>query len=78
VLYTSGTTGRPKGALLPYRQVVFNALNTMVALDLTGADKTITYTPLFHTGALHVLSTPLLMCGGSFVLTDGFRCPSSA
>lgn len=72
VLYTSGTTGRPKGALLPYRQVVFNALNTMVALDLTGADKTITYTPLFHTGALHVLSTPLLMCGGSFVLTDGF------
>jgi fatty-acyl-CoA synthase len=72
VLYTSGTTGRPKGALLPYRQVIFNALNTMVALDLTGADKTITYTPLFHTGALHVLSTPLLMCGGSFVLTEGF------
>jgi fatty-acyl-CoA synthase len=72
VLYTSGTTGRPKGALLPYRQVAFNAMNTHTALDLTSADRTITYTPMFHTGALHVLTTPLLTAGGSLVLTDGF------
>ncbi len=77
VLYTSGTTGRPKGALLPHRQVAFNALNTIVALGLTADDRTVTYTPMFHTGALHVLTTPLLSCGGSVVLDDGFdadRC----
>ncbi|MDF1562093.1 MAG: AMP-binding protein [Deltaproteobacteria bacterium] len=72
ILYTSGTTGHPKGALIPHRQVAYNALNTMVALDLTSADRTVTYTPLFHTGALHVLTTPLLCKGGSIVLTDGF------
>jgi fatty-acyl-CoA synthase len=72
ILYTSGTTGHPKGALLPHRQVAFNALNTSVALDLTSKDKTVTYTPLFHTGGLHVLTTPLLMRGGTIILADGF------
>ncbi len=72
ILYTSGTTGHPKGALLPYRQVAFNALNTIVALDLTSADRTVTYTPLFHTGGLHVLTTPMLAKGASIVLCDGF------
>ena len=73
ILYTSGTTGHPKGALLPYRQVAFNAFNTIVALDLTANDRTVTYTPLFHTGGLHVLTTPLLAKGGAVVLCDGFE-----
>ena len=73
ILYTSGTTGYPKGALLPYRQVAYNALNTAIALDLTSRDKTITYTPLFHTGGLHVLTTPLLLRGGTLILADGFE-----
>lgn len=73
VLYTSGTTGYPKGALIPYRQVAYNALNTSVALDLTSKDKTVTYTPLFHTGGLHVLTTPLLLRGGTIILADGFE-----
>jgi fatty-acyl-CoA synthase len=73
ILYTSGTTGNPKGALLPYRQVAFNAFNTQVALDLTADDRTVTYTPLFHTGGLHVLTTPMLARGGAIVLCDGFE-----
>ena len=73
ILYTSGTAGHPKGALLPYRQVAFNAFNTIVALDLTANDRTVTYTPLFHTGGLHVLTTPLLAKGGAVVLCDGFE-----
>jgi fatty-acyl-CoA synthase len=73
ILYTSGTTGHPKGALLPHRQVSWNALNTIIALDLTSRDRTVTYTPLFHTGGLHVLTTPLLMKGGTIVLADGFE-----
>jgi fatty-acyl-CoA synthase len=71
VLYTSGTTGLPKGALLPFRQVAFNALNTSIALDLTSKDSTITYTPFFHTGGLHVLTTPVLLRGGTIVVADG-------
>ncbi|HEY1100705.1 MAG TPA: AMP-binding protein, partial [Myxococcota bacterium] len=73
ILYTSGTTGNPKGALLPYRQVAFNAFNTIVALDLTADDRTVTDTPLFHTGGLHVLTTPVLAKGGAIVLCDGFE-----
>lgn len=72
LLYTSGTTGHPKGALLPHRQVAFNAWNTLVALDLCARDSTATFTPLFHTGALHVLTTPLLSKGGRILLMKGF------
>lgn len=73
LLYTSGTTGHPKGALLPHRQIAFNAWNTLVALGLREDDSTVTYTPLFHTGALHVLTTPLLSCGGTIWLEDAFQ-----
>lgn len=75
ILYTSGTTGHPKGALLPYRQVLANAFNTQLALDLTGADSTVTFTPFFHTGALHVLTTPLLLRGGTVSILEGFVAP---
>lgn len=72
ILYTSGTTGTPKGALLPHRQVFFNATNTGIALDLRQDDSTITYTPMFHTGALHVLTTPVLLKGGKIILMEAF------
>ena len=72
VLYTSGTSGRPKGALIPHRQVHHNAVNTVLACDLTTDDTTLTNTPLFHTGGLNCLTTPLLMRGGRVVLTPGF------
>lgn len=75
ILYTSGTTGHPKGALLPYRQVLSNAFNTQLALDLTGADSTVTFTPFFHTGALHVLTTPLLLRGATVSILEGFVAP---
>lgn len=75
LLYTSGTTGHPKGALLPHRQIAFNAWNTLLALGLREDDATVTYTPLFHTGALHVLTTPLLCCGGTIWLEDAFDTP---
>ncbi|MBI2943761.1 MAG: long-chain fatty acid--CoA ligase [Candidatus Wallbacteria bacterium] len=65
VLYTSGTTGQPKGAMLTLGQVHWNSLNTGLATDLTSQDSTITYTPLFHTGGLHVLSTPLFHRGAT-------------
>jgi fatty-acyl-CoA synthase len=72
VLYTSGTTGKPKGVMLPWRQVVFNAVNTTVACGFGADDASLACLPLFHTGGLHCLSTPLLHLGGRVVLTGGF------
>jgi fatty-acyl-CoA synthase len=78
VLYTSGTTGHPKGVLLPWRQMVFNALNTALACELTSSDRGLACLPLFHTGGLHCLSTPLLHRGGSITLTPSFEPEQAA
>jgi fatty-acyl-CoA synthase len=71
LMYTSGSTGRPKGALLTHQQLLFNAANTVLACDLQTTDATLTFTPLFHTGGMNCLSTPLLFRGGRVVLTPG-------
>lgn len=72
LLYTSGSSGRPKGALIPHRQAHWNAVNTVLACDLGRDDSTLTVTPLFHTGGLNCLTTPLFFRGGRVVLTPGF------
>lgn len=72
LLFTSGTTGLPKAAVLPVRQLYWNAVNTQLAFGLTAADATVLYTPLFHTGAINVLAMPLLQCGGHVVIHDAF------
>lgn len=72
ILYTSGTTGRPKGAVLTHGSITANSLNTQLACDLRADDSTVTFTPLFHTGAVNVLSMPLLHRGGKVVLLQRF------
>ncbi len=77
ILYTSGTTGRPKGAVLPHRVLVWNSLNTNVGWELRGDDVSVIHTPLFHTGGINVLTIPLLHAGGTLVLMrewDPQRC----
>jgi len=69
IMYTSGSTGRPKGALLTHGQLHWNAINTVMACDLDTDCATLTFTPLFHTGGLNCLSTPLFFRGGRVVLT---------
>ncbi len=72
LMYTSGSTGRPKGALLTHQQLHWNAVNTQLACDLVDHDSTLTFTPLFHTGGLNSLTSPVLWRGGRVVLTRGF------
>jgi fatty-acyl-CoA synthase len=73
ILYTSGTTGRPKGAVLTHGSVTWNSVNTQVACDLRADDSTVIFTPLFHTGAINVLSLPLFHRGGKVVLLSRFH-----
>lgn len=71
LLFTGGSTGVPKGALIPYRQVFANAVNTVLAWELGAADCAIQATPMFH-AAVNVLATPLLYAGGRVVLMSAF------
>lgn len=72
LMYTSGTTGIPKGALLPHRKTLFNALNAQLFFDLTGDDRVLTVVPLFHSYGLKILSIPTLYAGGTVVLQSRF------
>lgn len=76
IIYTSGTTGHPKGALLSHRMLHWNSLNTHLALDLVSSDVTTVHAPLFHTGGLNVLTTPLLHIGGTVVMMRSFDAAS--
>ena len=70
--YTSGTSGRPKGALLSHRQLLFNSLSTQLAIGLSPSDSTLVFLPLFHTGGLNCVATPLLHHGGRVVILPAF------
>jgi fatty-acyl-CoA synthase len=72
ILYTSGTTGRPKGAVIPHRQVLWNCISTVASWGLTEHDVTPVFTPLFHAGGLFAFLTPVLYLGGRIVLAKGF------
>ncbi len=72
ILYTSGTTGRPKGAILPHRQVLWNAINTVVSWGLSEKDVSPILTPMFHSGGLFVFLVPLFYAGGRIVMARSF------
>ncbi len=72
ILYTSGTTGHPKGAIIPHRQILFNCINTVVSWGLTEKDISPVYTPLFHAGGLFAFLTPILYVGGRIILARDF------
>jgi len=72
ILYTSGTTGRPKGALITYKMQFWNSVNTSLRLNLTQNDVQISFLPFFHTGGWNVLLTPFLHRGAKTILLDKF------
>ena len=72
IFYTSGTTGRPKGAVLPHRMIMWNSFNTILSWGLTSQDIAPILTPLFHSGGFNVLLIPLIHVGGRIILTRAF------
>jgi fatty-acyl-CoA synthase len=77
ILYTSGTTGRPKGALISQRQILWNCINTAVSWGLSENDVSPIFTPMFHSGGLFVFLTPLFYLGGRIVLARTFDAGES-
>jgi fatty-acyl-CoA synthase len=77
LMYTSGTTGTPKGALLPHRKTLYNSLNAEGFFSLTGQDRVLVILPLFHSFGLKILALPALHAGASVFLHarfDPVRC----
>jgi fatty-acyl-CoA synthase len=72
ILYTSGTMGRPKGATIPHRQILWNCINTATSWGLTADDTSPVFTPLFHGGGLFAFLMPLFYLGGRIVLFRAF------
>jgi fatty-acyl-CoA synthase len=73
IMYTSGTTGRPKGAMLTHDNMLWNAINMLSAgPGISSTDITIAAAPLFHIGALGLSALPLLYAGGTVVVPPAF------
>jgi fatty-acyl-CoA synthase len=72
IMYTSGTTGRPKGAMLTHGNITWNAVNVLIDHDLIADEVALVSAPLFHTAGLNMLTLPVLLKGGTCVLTTGF------
>ncbi|HKU98117.1 MAG TPA: long-chain fatty acid--CoA ligase [Vineibacter sp.] len=72
IMYTSGTTGRPKGAQITYRMCVFNAIQCAMTVDLTAQSKNLVFLPTFHTGGLNVYANPTFHTGGCNVVMRSF------
>jgi len=72
LLYTSGTTGRPKGVVTPHRMVAWNAYNTALGWQLRSDDVSPVFTPVYHAGGLGAFLMPILAVGGTIVLQSGF------
>ncbi|MCM4078709.1 acyl-CoA synthetase [Paractinoplanes hotanensis] len=68
ILYTSGTTGRPKGAVLTHGNVVWNCFNLLVGVDVGGDEVGLIGAPLFHVAALNQCLLPTFLKGGASVI----------
>jgi fatty-acyl-CoA synthase len=72
LLYTSGTTGRPKAARLSHANLTWNALNVLVDVDLARDEVCLLSAPLCHAAALGMTCLPVLLKGGTLVLEEAF------
>src|SRR5512146_3039173 len=73
VMYTSGTTGRPKGAVLRQSALIWNACNSIHAHDLSQRDHVLSPLPMFHVGGLNNQTLPALLAGATVTLQQRFE-----
>ncbi|MDM7490022.1 acyl-CoA synthetase [Rhodococcus sp. CSLK01-03] len=68
LLYTSGTTSKPKGAMMSHRALVHEYTSSIVALDLAADDNPLICMPLYHSAGMHVFMLPYLAVGATVTL----------
>jgi fatty-acyl-CoA synthase len=72
IVYTSGTTGRPKGAVLRQEALLWNGVMSQHMHDLTSDDHVLTVLPFFHVGGLNIQTTPALHTGATVTIHSRF------
>ncbi len=72
IMYTAGTTGKPKGAVLSQGASFWNVLNLNAALDFTSSDRNLLVLPMFHIGGIGLFTLPMLYDGGTVVIQRTF------
>jgi fatty-acyl-CoA synthase len=72
IVYTSGTTGHPKGAVLTQQALFYNALNSQHMHDMSSSDTILTVLPMFHVGGLNIQTLPALYVGATVILHPRF------
>lgn len=73
ILYTAGTTGRPKGAILTHANQFWNSVNMTAPVGITAFDTTITTLPMFHSGGIGLYTVPMIHLGGTVVVIRAFE-----
>ncbi len=71
LLYTSGTTGKPKAVIQTYGMAIANYVNIRQAMSIAD-DTTLNYLPLFHTAGINLVTLPTLIEGGENLVLPGF------
>jgi len=77
IMYTAGTTGKPKGAILTQGASFWNAVNIVASMNVTNADRNLNVLPMFHIGGIGLFTLPVFYMGGTVILTRTFD-PSKA
>jgi len=72
IMYTSGTTGLPKGAMLTHGNIAWNNINALHAIDLGSKEVALVVAPIFHIGGLNVTTIVTLQKGGHVILHRSF------
>ena len=73
LMYTSGTTGRTKGAMLTHRNLFFNYFNALLAQEIEQGAILLSVAPLFHIAGLNMTTIPVIMKGGKVIIHREFK-----
>lgn len=71
LLYTSGTTSAPKGAIMTHRALIHHYISCITALDVEAADVFVHALPLYHSAQMHVFLLPALAQGARSIIVPG-------
>jgi fatty-acyl-CoA synthase len=72
IMYTAGTTGRPKGAVLSQGAAFWNAINLTLDMNFTPNDRNLSVLPMFHIGGIGLFTLPVLYMGGTVIIQRVF------